>query len=499
MSAPSVKSVSKDVILYVPGRVIPALMQALTIVILTRLFLPAEIGRYDLTFRLTLFLSTFTILWLNMAILRFYPAYTTRGQEREFFGVMGRLKYLGILIGLITGTVMYFVGPDSLCGSYRDLILAGLCMFAAYSLYETGMAVLRAKRRPGFYSIASAANSIVRLPVAVGIILALKTGIAGLLWGTTIVYLITHALVMRRHVGRPVLRLNHTESGIQREILYYGLPVCLTQLFNFFILNSDRFLLKVLQDDAHVGLYAVATNLVDQPMMLVLQTFTLAVFPSVAAAWETEGRVHTEHLVNGVTRLFFLVCLPLMVFLGFFAGPVFQVLAGGASYHAYVAAPWVAIGSLFYGLSYFASFGLHLSKKTYLLTLMTVMAVGLNFLLNCVVIPQYGFVGAAMVRILSNAVLVVSVAAVSHRYLHWRIPVLSTIRILLAAGVAGASLLPVAHRLSVNFVAHTLAVNLFTLALLFSLAGTLYAVFLLLLREVPWSDVRALRRWLKLP
>ncbi len=490
MSALSVKSVSKDVILYVPGRVIPALMQALTIYVLTLLFLPDEIGRYDLTFRLTLFLSTFTILWLNMAILRFYPAYTTRGQEHEFFGVMGRLKYVGILIGLITGGALYFVGPDSLCGSYRDLILVGLCMFAAYSLYETGMAVLRAKRRPGLYSIASAANSIIRLPVAVGIILALKTGVAGLLWGATIVYLITHALVMRRHVGPPVLRLNPAERDIQKEILYYGLPVCLTQLFNFFILNSDRFLLKVLQDDAHVGLYAVATNLVDQPMILVLQTFTLAVFPSVAAAWETEGRAHTEVLVNGVTRLFFLVCLPLMVFLCLFASPLFQVLARGASYPAYVAAPWVAIGSLFYGLSYFASFGLHLSKKTYLLTLMTVMAVGLNLVLNYFVIPHYGFVGAAIVRILSNAVLVASVAAASHRHLHWKIPVLSTVRILLAAGIAGVALLPVAH---------VLPINLFTLALLFGLAGALYAVLLVILREVPWSDVRALRRWLKLP
>lgn len=490
MSAPSLRSVSKDVILYVPGRVIPALMQAVTILVLTAMFAPREIGRYDLTFRFTLFLSTFTILWLNMAILRFYPAYQVRGMEQVFLGVMARLKYLGIAIGLIAGALVYAIGPDALCGSFRDLILAGLCVFVAYSLYETGMAVLRAKRMPGTYSIASAANSIIRLPVALGIILWLQTGISGMLWGMAPVYLIIHALVMRRHTGRPRLWLRPEESGIQKEVLWYGLPICLTQLLNFFILNSDRFLLKVLQDDAQVGLYAVATNLVDQPMILVLQTFTLAVFPSVAAAWETEGRAHTEELVRGVARLFFLVSLPLMVFLCFFADPLFQVLARGDSYHAYVAAPWVAVAALFYGLSYFASFGLHLSKKTYLLTAMTVLALGVNGVLNYFVIPHYGFVGAAIVRIVSNMVLVGAVAAVGRRDFHWRLPWLSTARILSAACVSGACTLPLARILPVNIV---------TLCLLFGVAGMGYAVLLLILREVPWSDVRDLRRWLKLP
>lgn len=483
---PSVRSISKDALLYVPGRGIPAVVQILTVTVLTHYFTPEDIGRYDLTFRFILFLSTFTFLWLNMGILRFYAGCELRGQTAAFFGVMGFLKYGAMAWGLLIGAGAYFFGPERLFGSYRGLLGAGLVVFVAYTLYETGLAVLRAKRKPGVYSMATTISAGLRLPAAMAFFLWWKMDIAGMLWAMAGTYLLAHFLVVRRYVGAPRPLFARGERELLKEVLAYGLPIWLTQILNFLIVNSDRYLLKAFHGDAQVGLYAVTTNLIDQPMTLVFQTFGLAVFPSVAAAWEAQGRDHTEYLVGGVTRVFFLLCVPLMVLLSVLGRPIFAVLAHGEAEQAHQAAGWVAMASLLYGLSYFANFGLHLSKRTSILLAATVLALAVNLGCNWVLIPWKGYIGAGMARVVSNAVLVILVAAAGHRYLLWRFPVRSLVRIVLAAGIAGAALWLIDSRVPDN---------VFTLAARFAIGGGLYGVLLVMFRELPIDEIRRVRRW----
>jgi len=490
LSGPTVRSVGRDALLYVPGRIIPAVVQILTVPLLTYFFTRSEIGRYELASRFVLFLSTFTFLWLNMGILRFYAAHAGTATEKSFFGVMGFMKYAAVAVGLLLGLLAYLAGPNALFGSYRDLLLAGLVVFTAYSFYETGLAVLRAKRKPIVYSLATTLSAGLRLPLALALFMWWKSDIRGMLWAIAIMYFAAYVIVVQRHVGAPTLRFERTEKDLLREVLRYGLPIWLTQLLNFLITSGDRYLLKVLQNDAEVGLFAVANNLVDQPMALVFQTLTLAIFPSVAAAWELNGRDATEHLVGGVTRIFFLLCVPLMVFLGVMAHPLFAVLARGESFEAYRAAPWIAAASFFYGLSYFANFGLHLSKRTRWLLLMTIPALAANVAGNVLLAPRYGFVGAGMARLISNVVLVAGLAATGHRYLRWRLPLGSLGKILVSAVISGAAVFGLIH---------LLPENLLTLALLGGLGGISYLALLLLLRELRMQDLREMLRTLRHP
>lgn len=481
MSAPTVKSVGADALIYMAGRAIPAVVQILTVTVLTAFFAPEEFARFELTFRFILFLSTFTFLWLNMAIVRFYAASAAKGTEEAFFGVIGALKLGALLAGLILGGLIYAFGPDALFGSYRDLLPAGILVFAGYTFYETGLTVLRAKRKPVVYSVAASVNALFRLPVAVALFLWWKTGVSGMLWSSAIMYALVYLLIVRRYAGAPRFRWGVSERSMTGGILLYGLPIWLAQLLNFFLNNSDQYLLKLLRDDTAVGLYGVAVKLVDQPMVLVFQVLSMAVFPSVALAWEHQGRAHTEDLVGGVTRLFLMVCVPLMVFLSVLAEPVFGLLARGDAGQAYIVAPWVAAASLMYGLTYFANYGLHLSKKTSILLLVTVLAVALNIGLNFLFIPRFGYPGAGMARLLSNTLLVILLAATSHRYLHWRFPWKSVMRIIAAALISGLCLYALMHFFPSGVIG---------LTALFILGGALYTALLLIFGDITPDQIR---------
>lgn len=260
----------------------------------------------------------------------------------------------------------------------------------------------------------------------------------------------------------------------------YCWPILGTQLLNFFVTNMDRYLLKILQGDVDVGLYAIGTALVDQPMVLVLQTFALAVIPGVAIAWETQGREATEELMAGLTRVFVLLSAPLLALLATGAPHAFGVLARGESAAAASVAPWLATAAFFYGMTYLANLGLHLSKRTGLLLLLTMVAMGINIAGNYLLIPHYGFVGAGMARVLSNGSMMFLFAVAGARYLRWRIPLLSMARIA-AAGIATA--------LAVSALSAVLPVSLSGLITLFGSGLAVYGLVIVCSGEVPPRDL----------
>lgn len=488
-AAPSTASVSRDALLYLPGRAIPAVVQILTVTVLTAFFSSEEIGRYELSMRFMLFLATVSALWLSMSVLRLHAEHDKEGREADFLRVLLATRNVAVGLGLAAGVVVYCWGPDRLFGSYRDLLPGALFAFAAYGSFEIGLSVLRARRRPVAYSVATSINALCRLPLAVLLFTVFGFGVSGMLWALGAMYLVAYALLVWPRV-RPTPDAGQSgmttaeRQAIRTGLLAYGIPILGTQLLNFFVNNLDRYLIKLYEGDMAVGLYAVASNLVEQPMVLVFQTYALAVIPSVSACWERQGRTATEALGAGVTRVFLLVCVPLLALLSAGAPHIFAVLARGESAAAASVAPWLALASFVYGLTYLANLGLHLAKRTGLLLALTAAALAVNLLANMLLIPRFGHEGAGMARLLSNLLMVAMFAAAGARYLRWRLGGWSLARIF-TAGVAAATTL---HAL-----APCLPQTFWGLVPLMAAGAAVYPIVLLVTGEVTLRDLDRLR------
>jgi len=481
----SAAHVSRDALLYLPGRAIPALVQILTITVLTHYFSKEEIGHYDLAFRFALFLATLSVLWLSMSMLRFHPAAAASGNLPVFHRALAALKWGMLTLGGVVGALCYFLGPDTIFGGYRSLIPPSLLVFVSYSLYEIGCASMRAQGKPIAYSVASSANALARLPLAVALFAWWGMGIEGMLWSLGITYLASYLFILAPAMGRGGFGWGAPERALAREILLYGAPVCAIQVLNFCLSNIDRYILLHARGEAEVGLYAVATNLIDQPLTLLFQTFTLAVFPAVATAWESGGRSAAEKLIGETTRIFLLLCLPIGVLLSVLAAPIFALLARGDSAEAHTAAPWVAAASVTYGLTYFASFALHLPKKTRVLLGITILALAINIALNLFLAPRLGIAGAALSRGLASVALILGCIWLGHRHLTWQFPWASFLRIALASATAGALVYFLGGEGGTSFASATLLGLLYAAICGVGLFGT---------GELSWAQLRRFSR-----
>ncbi len=481
------RQIAKDTLVYLPGRIVPAAIALVAVPILTACFAAKDMGRYDLTVRLVAFLSTFGALWLSTTVMRFYPSYEQRGRLDVFGRAVAAARAWALVAGLAILAVIWALGPDRLFASYRGLMAVAACVFVSQGLFESGLAMARAKNDPARFSIASVVNAVAKLPLGIGLALYVAHDISGMLWGTAFVTFVVYAVMMRRDFASPPLRLDAPEKAAMREMLAYGMPIALSLTLNFFLGNSDRFFLKYYRSDAEVGAFSVVTMLIDQPMSLVFQTLMLAVFPTVAASFETEGREATEQLIGRMTRVYFLLALPACVLLASLAYPIMHIVAQREEFRqAYTVGPWLAFASLAYGLHYYASLGLHLARKTGQLLIATLASIAINIGGNWLLVPAHGYDACGAVRLISNATLVIAVAAMASRYIHWSLPWKSVLRTAAAAAITGAFLYAASTRLPVN---------LATLSALLATGALVYGALLMLFRELGWNELWSLVPW----
>ena len=490
----SVRQVTKDTVLYLPGKAVAGLAGLIAYPLLTRFFTDDDIGRYELTMRFVQFLFTFSVMWLNMVILRFYPTYDTPEKRDTYRSVVSSVRGAGLAVGLMVLFLTRVFGPDSLFGSYRDLLDVAALVFVGFSLFETGQTMLRAQGRPIIFSAALAANVTLKLALGFLIALGLGVGIKGMLWGAGLVPIFSYGLVMHRHFGRIRVRLTAAQRQFLAELVPFGAPVCMTALLVFFLGSSDRYLLRYLtRDDGLVGVFSVGNIVAEQPMTLLASVMMLAVLPAASRVYDTEGRSATEALLGAVTRLYFLVALPAAMLLSVLARPFFMAVISNEPRQAFVVVPWIAFATMMFGLSQYASIGLLMAKRTHPLFIGTALAVAVNIGCNWMLIPVYGYLGCGMARLIANSLLIAVFALASARHLHWRFPFKSLGRIALASAALGFGLYKLTAYIPRD--GHPAAVLLILAAL--SCAGLLlYTIVLLVLGEISRDEMAQLRRYL---
>ena len=188
-----------------------------------------------------------------------------------------------------------------------------------------------------------------------------------------------------------------------------------------------------------------------------------------------------EKLTAGLTRVFLLLGGAMLALLVTGAPHAFGVLARGESAAAASVAPWLAVAAFLYGLTYVANLGLHLSKRTGLLLLLTMGAMVINIGANYLLIPMYGYDGAGMARVVSNGSMVVMFALAGAAHLRWAMPWVSFARIALATALAAGA---------VYALGQVLPISLLGLMVLFSAGLGMYAAVLVGSGEIPPRDLR---------
>ena len=310
--------------------------------------------------------------------------------------VAGSALLTGLFAFVFSRPIASLVFDDPI---YRYLIVIGAANVLFQTLFNTLLVPLRAAQKYGIITISSFAVFLGALSGNLVFLIVLDAGFASLIYGRfigSVCGALAAFLFARSYL---VWRFDRKEL---RVLTKFGRPLILSAIGFMALSSTDRILLKYFGSNADVGLYSVAAQIGLVTSTVLLGPF-MRTWPTVyyRIAKQDDAKTHFSGFATGFLA-FGLLCT-----LGFhfFAPYVLMIMTQPAFYGAASAVGLLVLGRFLFALNDILKVGMNIEMKTHLLPIRVVFAGVLNVIIDIILIPKYGIVGAALGTVISYAAM----------------------------------------------------------------------------------------------
>ena len=384
-------------LLYVLAQIIPALATLVTLALYTRWLSAEAYGTYSTLLVLVTAANLALFNWLYVGVYRFW----NDGQlsERD-------LQSVTVLALLVASLLVLVIAVfTAMLSGYYQLIAAFAALLICSAFFSTCQRINAITQQARQFLYAEIVKVVIASAIGVYLVwqdVSWPGIIIGLCLGFASVTLLS-ASFRRMLFMRPQLNI-----ALLKRLLRYGLPLSLTFVLLEIIHASDRLLLTWFLGVDHAGRYAAAFSLPNQLLLMLANAVGMVLYPQIIKQFEQENKPQVKEQLSQYLLILSGVLLP--AYLGLIAiRHDFLPLILGAEFidDALWLLPWLGLGVLlncFY--LFYVSYSFQLSQQTTATIRVVLVAAVLNTILNTLLIPSLGVLGAAMATIAAYLVCV---------------------------------------------------------------------------------------------
>jgi O-antigen/teichoic acid export membrane protein len=459
-----------------------------------------SIEEYGLFFALLAFISLLNLFkdfGLGYALLKFIPeAQVTRNYARIKSMIASCFAVQSASSGIITLALIIFAPlimnkffHSTLTSLFFVFALAFFVSFAQNII----MVCFQGFQKMFLFSIQDLARNLTVMIIA-WLLLNIGLGIFAPAIAYLAMYAVVFALFFWIFTKKVFKKFWKVRAQYSRELfgqlIFFGLPAMLTIFGNNLLQYTDTLLLTYFTDLASVGLYQVAVPL----SALVLYLAHAASVVATPITSELLMLKKKKELKNGIEILhkyLFLAVVPIAAVLIAFPEIFITNLFGNKFLGATTALRILAAGAVFYTLAYSnlsILFGLGKPKYN---TLVMLATAGVNIILDIILIPKYGIIGAASATTTSYLLLLAFSSRGIKRVVKIKEPWITWLKTLASAVLLVAVLSGLKTMLNLNpFI--ELALSIITGGLAYS--AVLLITKVITIQEIYWLKNQLLRR-----
>lgn len=241
--------------------------------------------------------------------------------------------------------------------------------------------------------------------------LKLLTSACFILLGLIFYHLGVYALIYGNLIGHlsavilcaPFI-IKKTKFQISPKILIkplkYGYSLILQGFSSILIKSGDRFILQYFTTLSTVGVYSFSYNFANVLNTFIIQPIDQALMP-ILFRQEDDPIQLKSFVVRNCTYFY---CLGMIVCLvvALFSKEAIQILARKKEFwEGHIIVPIISFSSLQHGLGNFFNIGNIMTKKTIVISINILIAAAINMLMNIILIPIWGMIGAAIATLVS--------------------------------------------------------------------------------------------------
>ncbi|OOG70150.1 MATE family efflux transporter [Flavobacterium sp. A45] len=375
-------------------------------VFLTKTYPPKIVGQYDFVRSFLLVVGSVCLLGCDQSILyfkgRINSSDSLEGIKKVYVKMVVLLLLMSILVLFIFWNIdEEFVNNYFSDGRVYDVLLKAIMILFFYGLTTLNTEVFRALDH--FYVAELFRNTIKYIPLIVGAILLYSFGletylVAVFLIGFVLLSIITTILVFY-YFSKAKIE-NEITNFTYKEIFTKSYPIAISGMALFLLMSFDILFLKKYRDDATVAFYSVAVKLMTILSMVII-TVNITVSSKISEYFFSQSKADLIKTVRHGSRLIFFLTFPAMLII--FSFPEYILGFFGKGYTAAKDALLILI----IGQGICSAFGtapvyLNMTGRQHVFQIILVIAVLINFILNRLLIPEYGMTGAATAFVVSS-------------------------------------------------------------------------------------------------
>jgi O-antigen/teichoic acid export membrane protein len=330
--------------------------------------------------------------------------------------------FLFVTITSIVLCLLLLLGKNSLIslmeipGNYSNIYYYFIIILFLDAAAIIPFASLRLKRKAGKFTLIKLVNIILNLGLNLFLILKLKMGIEAIFISNLAASFFSLAVLIPEILSNLKFRI---DVPIIKKMLKFAFPYLPGAIAAMAVQVIDRPIVLAMTDAKTLGIYQANYKL-GIFMMLFVSMFHYAWQPFFLNNAKEEN---AKELFSKILTLFLLaasiIWIVLTLFVSDFAS--WEVLNGktiiGKKYLSglYIV-PAVLLGYLFHGLYVNFTAGIYIEEKTKYFPLVTGIGAAVNILVNILLIPIIGILGAALATLFAYMAMSVSLFFISQKY-----------------------------------------------------------------------------------
>ncbi|WP_255334856.1 flippase [Methanosarcina sp. KYL-1] len=365
-------------------------------IVLGRSLGPSGLGLYTLVFTIYMFGMQFAAFGIGSALTKYVAQYQDDLPKINEFvssGILGSM-ISGSAMGLLLYTLSEIISIHFFHNSEMTNLLkiTALC-FPFISMQKVVIGTLNGLREMKWYAVVNIFQNVSVLVISIILVLRLNMDVMGAVLGFVIPTILVGMLSLT-FIRNFLVRPSKLTSTVLKEISWFGFYVVLANSIGMINTQIDSLLIGHFMDETEVGYYEVAIIFM-QGVILLPQALQRVTTPSIATYYGKGDLNKIQQLIKNTMFKSFAITVCISVILAIFGKFLIVMVFKEEFLPAYIPMITLLIGYSIY--STFVSIGGCLASigKVQIIFKISAVCAALNTILNILLIPRFGLIGAA--------------------------------------------------------------------------------------------------------
>ena len=390
----------KEIIKYLAGRFIPAIVSVAVIVLAIRFLGPVIYGRYSLIIYSVALITTLCFHWVQVSILRFLS-----GMPRESGVVMSRFFDLTVLSAVISTAIVVAAGHWYFHLNLVELSLVALFAFLNH-FYLFHQAILHAYNKSIRTAILEGSEQLLILIAVIVGLFVFQWKSSMLLVGSLVIglvgVLILRSLIRVKGLLTVDMTHLHWDSRFSAKVMEFGYGIALWLFLSHLMMAMDRFIIMEYMGYRDAGMYSALKDLIYKGITFASFPIYISYQAKIQDEWNSKHR--QDAWVSVKEALSFEILIFIIVFIAFmvFKQMLFEDVLRIPELNAWlIYLPLVLAAFIWQVALLFQRFLELCFRSAYMLAAIGGIVM-INMALNLTFVPRYGLVASSLSLLLTS-------------------------------------------------------------------------------------------------